>query len=304
MNELKSTLTALGTSLMRAIHTRLDPEPLINDPWGDQLVAEDAREVFRKRAIERLGASYVAGPNEHSDAILDLSIPRNAAYPEVIVRTRFTEDALHRAVISGVTQYVIIGAGFDSFVLRRPEFARSVVVYEIDQSRTQASKLKRFAECGLTPMDPVHFVAANFNEENLPTALARAPFKSGDKTFFSWLGVTMYLSREVNLSALRSIVSCAPPGSELVFTYFDEKAIFSDAVSEPFRSLRNWVSRIGEPWLSGFDPGNLADDLHQVGLDLIEDLDGNQMLERYGRDGSYGWSLDGLFHIAHARIAG
>lgn len=114
--------------------------------------------------------------------------------------------------------------------------------------------------------------------------------------------MSFYLTRQVNLSALRSFALCAAPGSELIFTYLHPDAIHSDAVPEPWRSLRTFVASIGEPWLSGFDPAGVAEDLRQAGLELIEDLDGPQMLQRYRRAGADGCSLESLCHIVHARV--
>lgn len=306
MDELKAALTALGTSLVRATHTRMDPDPIFIDPWGDKLVPAEALELFRQRAVERMRAlnpGFVENPDAPRYAILDALFPLSPMFAEVVIRSRYTEDALRAAVSKGIKQYVLVGAGFDSFVLRRPGFARNVSVIEVDQVKTQQLKLERIAGCGLTPSMPVHFVAADFNEEDLPAVLARTPFESGERAFFSWLGVTFYLTREVNLSALRSIAVCAAPGSELVFTYLHPDAIFSDAIPEPWRSLRKYVASIGESWLSGYDPRAVAEDLHQAGFEMIEDLDGPQMLQRYGRAGTKGWSLEPLCHIVHARIA-
>src|ERR1700727_1567626 len=106
MEKFAASRTALATSLMRAAHTRLDPHPLIDDPWGDRLVPESV-----KRFVTSAGES------------LDESLRRNASYANVIMRTRFAEDALQTAVAKGVSQYVLIGAGFDSFSLRRPACA-------------------------------------------------------------------------------------------------------------------------------------------------------------------------------------
>ncbi len=306
MNELQASLTALGTSLVRATHTRVDPQPIFLDPWGDELAPVAALEAYRQRAIERLralGRVHVEKPDVPRYAILDEFFPLSPMFAEIVIRARYTEDALRAAASQGIKQYVLVGAGFDSFVLRRPPFARDIHVIEVDQAKTQQLKLDRIAKCGLRPSPPVHFVAADFNEEELPAVLSRTPFKRGERAFFSWLGVTLYLTREVNLLALRSFAHCAAPGSELVLTYLHPDAIFSDTVSEPWRSLRRYVASIGEPWCSGFEPADLAEELGRAGLDLIEDLDGPQMLQRYGRAGAKGWSLEPLCHIVHARVA-
>ena len=110
----------------------------------------------------------------------------------------------------------------------------------------------------------------------------------------------MYLTREANLATFRSIAACAPAGSELVFTYFDERLF--QAQSESFRELEQRVAAVGEPFLSGFDPDTLAADLADCGLDLIEDLDGKKVAARYGRSGEHGFGQSGFSHIALARV--
>jgi methyltransferase (TIGR00027 family) len=262
---------------MRAAHTRLDPHPLINDPWGDRLVPDSTR-------------------NE----IMDAALLRSRAYPNVITRTRYTEDALKIAVSRGVRQYVLIGAGFDSFALRRPAFSSDIQIFEIDFPATQTLKIQRIRECGVSLPDSVHFIAADLSRESVAAALARSSFEPDRLTFLSWLGVTMYLTHEANLATLRSIASCTPAASELVFTYFDERLF--RAQSESFRELEQRVAAVGEPFLSGFDPAALAAELADCGLDLVEDLDGSDVATRYDRGGEHGFGQSSFSHIALARV--
>lgn len=113
----------------------------------------------------------------------------------------------------------------------------------------------------------------------------------------------MYLARDANLAALRAIASCAPNGSELVFTYLDD-AVFGSAYSgtDAFRELKRAVSSAGEAFLSGFDPGALGEQLQGVGLQLLEDLNGDQMVARYDGAGANGLQSNGAAHIAHTRV--
>jgi methyltransferase (TIGR00027 family) len=283
MEKPAASRTALATALMRAAHTRIDPHPLINDPWGDRLVPEPV-----KRAMAP------------SDAMLDESLVRSQSYANVITRTRYTEDALQAAVTHGVRQYVLIGAGFDSFSLRRPAFAANLQIFEIDFPATQRLKIERIAACGMVLPDSVHFIAADLSEESVSSALARSPFETKQLSFFSWLGVTMYLTREANLATLRSIASCSPAGSELVFTYLDE-GVFR-AQPDSFRELEQRVAAIGEPFLSGFDPAELAASLAACGLDLIEDLNGSEAAARYERGGGHNLGRSLFSHMALARV--
>jgi methyltransferase (TIGR00027 family) len=283
MEKLAASRTALATALMRAAHTRLDPHPLINDPWGDRLVPE-----FVKRAMAP------------SDAMLDESLMRSQSYANVITRTRYTEDALQAAVTQGVRQYVLVGAGFDSFSLRRPGFAANLQIFEIDFPATQRLKIERIDACEMALPDSIHFIAADLSQESVAAALARSPFETKQLTFFSWLGVTMYLTREANLATLRSIASCSPAGSEVVFTYLDQ-GVFQ-AQSESFRELEQRVAAIGEPFLSGFNPAELAACLAACGLDLIEDLNGKEAAARYERAGGHRLGRSLFSHMALARV--
>src|SRR5271156_1673899 len=138
MERPAASRTALATSLMRAAHTRLDPNPLINDPWGDRLVPESA-----KRALAS------------SDEMLDEALMRSRSYANVITRTRYAEDALQAAVMRGVRQYVLIGAGFDSFSLRLPEFCADLQIFEIDFPATQSFKIGQIDACGIALPDTV-----------------------------------------------------------------------------------------------------------------------------------------------------
>jgi methyltransferase (TIGR00027 family) len=300
MEKLAASRTALATSLMRAAHTRLDPHPLIQDPWGDRLVPESAREAIRCSALSQLEGDALKKASAAPD-VVDRSLMRNQSYPNVITRTRYTEDALETAVGNGVEQYVLIGAGFDSFALRRPAFAAALQIFEIDFPATQELKVGQIAACGVSLPGSVHFVAADLSQNSVAAALARSSFKPDRRTFFSWLGVTMYLTREANLATLESIASCSPPASEVVFTYFDQRLF--DAQPDSFRELSRRVAAIGEPFLSGFDPSALASILAGCGLELVEDLNGGEVTARYDREGQHGLGQSAFSHIALARVS-
>lgn len=237
------------------------------------------------------------------ESVLDRALHANAAYADVIIRARYTEDALQAAVARGIDQYVIIGAGFDSFACRRPAYARNLDIFEVDHPATQTLKRQRLVACGVPESDLLHFIAADLSAEELQSALARSSFQPTQPTFFSWLGVTMYLARDANLATLRAIASCAPKGSELVFNYLDD-AVFGSAYAgtDAFRELKSTVSLAGEAFLSGFDPGAIGEQLQSVGLQLLEDLNGDQMVARYDGAGVNGLQSNGAAHIAHTRV--
>lgn len=296
MDDATPSTTALATALMRALHTRADPLPLLDDPWGDRLVPDAVKDRMRARAPTGTPA----------DIALDAGLRASAAYANVIVRSRFAEDMLADAAARGVRQYVLIGAGFDSYALRRPEAARDVAVFEVDHPATQGYKCERISACGIKVAGNVHFVAADLSMEDLGVALARSPFKTGEPAFFSWLGVSMYLTREANLATFRAIAGAATIGSELVFNYADQ-IVFDNSPSEGGESaslseMRRTVAAAGEPFLSGFHPIELADVLHGCGLELVEDFSNKQLVDRYDPLGVNNLRPAAPSHIARARI--
>jgi methyltransferase (TIGR00027 family) len=302
MVESLPSRTALATSLMRALHSRADPSPLLDDPWGDLLVPESERERMTQRILARMDSDARARTELAADSVLDEFLLTNAAFSGVVIRSRYAEDALREATIRGIRQYVLIGAGFDSFALRRPAFSDALAIFEIDHPATQTIKIQRIKECGISLPQSVHFIAADLAKEDLATVLARSSFRTDEAAFFSWLGVAVYLTREANLATLRAVATSAAEGSELVFTYVDQ----TEFVPDRSRSLHNenaeMVAAIGEPYVSGFDPDRIADDLTSVGLELIEDLDGKAMWERYRGASATILQPPASLHIALARV--
>jgi methyltransferase (TIGR00027 family) len=218
----------------------------------------------------------------------------------VITRSRYAEDALEAAMARGVRQYVLIGAGFDSYCLRRPKSAEHLEIFEIDHPATQSLKTQRIRACGVSLPDSVHFLAADLAKQSLAEALASSAFDSLKQSFFSWLGVTMYLTKAANLATLRAIAACSAPGSELVFTYMDAARL--RAPSPALESMQRRLTAKGEPFLSGFDPHTLAAEISPCGLELLEDLSGREALERYDRAHDASLARPSSSHVALARV--
>ncbi len=287
MDSGRASITAIGTALMRSAHTRLDRPVLIDDPWGDLLVLDEERAAMTARS----GGSD-----------LDSSLRAHPSYGTVILRARYAEDALAEAVARGVGQYVIIGAGMDSFALRRPAFAAGVEIFEVDHPSTQELKAARVRACGTAMPQGLHLVAADLSETGLDEALAGSSFRSDRPAFFSWLGVTTYLTRAANLATLAAVAACAPPGSELVFSYLDQRLLDGDDGEGAMGRARAQVASIGEPWVSGFDPALLAGELRAARLELVEDLGPTELATRYCAMRSDGLSPSRGSHVARARV--
>ncbi len=300
MKETNASTTALVVALIRATHTRTAARPLIDDAWADRLVPA--------ATISAILQSILPGGERDSEttrAEVDALLRASPAYANVVIRTRYTEDALVAAIARGVTQYVIIGAGFDSYALRTPAGAEHLRIFEIDHPATQTLKTQRLQDCGIAVRDSVQFLPADLSKEPLGAALARSTFKPDELTFFALLGVTMYLSPADNRATMREIAKCGAAGSELVFTYIDE-AVFSTGEESPpaaFTDIQKSVASVGEPFISGFDPASLAGNLQKVGLQLEEDLTDPELIARYDPTGENSLVSAPQSRIARARTA-
>lgn len=296
--------TALVTALMRSLHGRFDPLPLLQDPWGERLVPGSVREAVARRALERLPEGERAAAAAEGPAFADRALRETSSYTGVITRSRYTEDALHDAVARGVRQYVLVGAGFDSYALRLPPAVRDLRVYEVDHPATQSFKLRCLDEAGIARPTAARFLAADLAREDLATVLAGSDYDPRAPAFFSWLGVTMYLTRAANEEALRGIARCAAAGGELVFTYIDD-IVFRPESGEAYRRferLRREVAALGEPFLCGFDPATLGQDLAALGFDRVDDLSDAEVVARYDPQHRNALRCTGHSRIARARV--
>ena len=300
MQEQRPSTTALVTARMRWIHTAADPKPLLDDVWGGKF--SPAPDLV---SLGYAGESASTQASINEDAI-DHILRNSPAYANVIVRSWYTEDALRSAITGGVGQYVLIGAGFDSYACRRPVEAKNLEVYEIDHPATQGLKKRRLAESGVPVDNRLHFVSADLAQESLESALTRCSFDSNKPAFLSWLGVTMYLSQEANMSTLESIARYCAPGSQLVFSYVDQ-VIFEGTPSgdtEEIVELKHRVKSVGEPFISGFHPDRLEGELSNIGLELLEDIDDLQVIERCDPDDTNRLRSSSISRMARVRVKG
>jgi methyltransferase (TIGR00027 family) len=211
------------------------------------------------------------------------------------LRNRYAEDELSQAVQEGVSQYVILGAGLDSFTFRHPELMRKLAVYEVDHPASQAWKRDRLAQMTLEIPTGLHFVSIDFERETLAEALQGDGFFGSAKSFFSWLGVTQYLTPEAVLQTLREIREAAAPGSELVMQFIVPVTSLSDAEGALVAELARGAAEVGEPRLSYFEPEDLERHLRHIGFGQIHHFGVKDAADRYLLSRSDGLSLPRLF---------
>ncbi|RJP51989.1 MAG: SAM-dependent methyltransferase [Anaerolineaceae bacterium] len=284
MDESRPSATAHRVAMRRAAHQLLDNPKVFDDPLALLIVGkEDAS------ALQR---------DPHPIEMSPLS-PYLRAF--VAARSKYAEDELALGVHRGVCQYVILGAGFDTFAYRNPYSLSRLRVFEVDHPATQAWKRSRLEEAGIAPPDNLAFAPVDFEKQTLPEALRDAGYDPGDCTFFSWLGVTEYLTTEAVMTTLRFIAS-VPVGSEVVFDYMLTPALLTPAQRVRFDALARRVASAGEPWRAFFDPELLTGDLHAMGFSCLEDNGPDVINAKYFKDRKDGLRVGSLSHIMSARV--
>ena len=226
--------TAMGTAFMRAYHAAHAPSPIFNDFLAHGLLTEEERLASEERQLKAFQLFNPAQAALYPDPTRALAYwMQSAGAPAIVLaRARYAEDILEQAVRQGVKQYVILGAGMDTFTWRRPDLVAHLQVFEIDHPATQAHKRQRLREMGLQLPARHHFLPMDFNEGNLETTLRGSAYAPQVPTIFSWLGVTYYLPRSVILATWGSISEMAPAESGVIFDYLDTDAFIPARVLE------------------------------------------------------------------------
>jgi methyltransferase (TIGR00027 family) len=278
MQEGQPSRTAQRVAAQRAAHQLLDSPRVLDDPFAIRLVSPEVRQKL-----------------EDHPSDIDRSPMSKPTRAIVVVRTRIAEDEL---AARGATQYVLLGAGLDTFAYRNP--FPHVHVYEVDQPDTQALKKARLAEAGIALPPNMTFAPCDFSRDRLEDALAAAGFDRGQATVFAWLGVVMYLERADVMKTLQFIVSQPAPVS-VIFDYAQPPDAFPLVQRFFYRRVLERLEKIGEPWKSFMQPESLRADLLALGFTSVEDLGGDEINSRYLANRTDGLQSRNVGRIAIAR---
>jgi methyltransferase (TIGR00027 family) len=213
-------------------------------------------------------------------------------------RSRYTEDELARTVAHGVAQYVVLGAGLDTFAYRNPH--AGLQVFEVDHPATQAWKREQLQAANIAIPASLTFVPIDFEQQSLADGLAQSGFNASAAAFFSWLGVTPYLTREACMITLNHIARM-PAGSGVVFDFAVDPALLNVGQRQALDALSQRVARYGEPFQLFFDPAKLQDELNAMGFHRTEFLQGKELNARYFKDREDGLLVRGS--IGHLMAA-
>jgi methyltransferase (TIGR00027 family) len=260
MHDDRPSKTAFRVALRRAAHQTLDDPKVFTDPLAFAIVGperETALRVEDKKLRSPVARSFRAF---------------------MAVRSRYAEDGLAAAVEAGIRQYVVLGAGLDTFAYRNP-FA-DLRVFEVDHPATQAWKRRRLEAGNIAIPTSMTFAPVDFERQTLADGLARAGFNVGRPAFFSWLGVVPYLTRNAAMETFR-FVGALPAGSGIAFDYALPPESLNLIQRLALKSLSDRVAAAGEPFRTFFEPSALMSELRPMGFGSFDDLGMEEINARY-----------------------
>ncbi|MYT14501.1 methyltransferase, TIGR00027 family [Streptomyces sp. SceaMP-e96] len=253
--------TAVRVALWRAMHVQVDPAPhVIEDEVGLQLAAPE--EGWRRRPdMDPRGTS-----------------PFRAA---IVARARFIEDLVVEQAGHGVAQYVVLGAGLDTFAQRRPDIAARLRVFEIDQPATQAWKRQRLIELGYGIPDWLRLVPVDFEAGgDWWGQLSDAGFDPGRPAVVVCTGVTMYLTKDANAATLRRLAGLSP-GSTLAMTFMLPTELVDDADRPALEATKPQAQAAGTPFISFYTPQEMLALARDAGFEDAHHVPGAALAARY-----------------------
>jgi methyltransferase (TIGR00027 family) len=252
--------TAVRVALWRAMHVQVDAPPhVLDDQVGLQLVAPD--DGWRSRP--------------------DMDPVFTSGFRAAIVaRARFIEDLVADQADRGVGQYVLLGAGLDTFAQRRPEIASRLHVFEVDRPGPQAWKRQRLIELGFDAPEWLHLVPVDFEANSWWEELAVAGFDAAQPAVVASTGVSMYLTREANATTLQQIASFAT-GSTLAMTFLLPLELLDESDRPGLQMAANGAQASGTPFLSFFTPSEILQLARQAGFRNARHVPLSELAQRY-----------------------
>jgi methyltransferase (TIGR00027 family) len=256
--------TAVRVALWRAMHAQVDAPPhVLEDEIGLQLAAPD--DGWRDRPdMDPVGTSWFRA--------------------SIVARARFVEDLVAEQADQGVAQYVILGAGLDTFVQRRPELAARLRVFEVDQAGTQAWKRNRLIELGFGVPEGLQFVPVDFEVGgSWWDELAAAGFNRTQPAVVVSTGVTMYLTKEATVATLRQIARLAP-GSTYATTFLLPTELLDEAHRPGFEAAARGAAAAGTPFISFSLPEEMVALAREAGFRDAQHVSAAMLNARYFAD--------------------
>ena len=267
--------------MRRAAHQLLDRPLVLDDPLALRILGPAVSEKLTTRE-QRPGSRYLRA--------------------FVVARSRYAEDQLAAAVQRGTRQYVLLGAGLDTFAYRNPFEPAGLRVFEVDHPATQAWKRQRLQEADIAVPGSTTFVPVDFERQNLTKCLNQASLDPAEPAWIAWLGVVPYLT-EAAFNETLSFVASLASGTGIVFDYAIERGSLGWIERMAFDRLATRVASVGEPFRLFIEPRRLRQQLEQSGFRSIEELGADEINARYFSNRADGLHVrGGLGRLISARL--
>ena len=288
--------TAIISAMTRASHLYVDDDPKI---FVDDLALALSGVKNESELRQAIGDIRTEIAKQTTPEFADSLLKYNRA--NITLRQRYAEDELAKAIESGTMQYVSLGAGLDSYAYCRQDPGSTLGIFEVDFPATQQWKKSLLGKLGIGVPDNLTFVPVDFEKQTLADALLAVGFQADKPTYFSWLGVSMYLTDAAIFDTLKYVASLAT-GSQIVFQYYLKDSLLSDEGRELLAAYESTTAARGEPWLSFFEPTELTDRVLDLGFADVKDLGVEQANALYFAGRQDGLHDAGLSHHMKARV--
>ena len=285
MKANEASLTSLVSAFGRAYHHLFDTPIIFDDFIAPKLLSDQEFETVKMNMTEGISffnADMAMKLKDQPDEILKW-VTQVQLSPTPLARAAFCEIVLLHEVSLGVSQYIILGAGMDTFALRYPQLEHDLSIYEVDFPTTQQFKINRLQESNLTLPPNLRFIPCDFTK-NISTDFLFENGVKREKTFFSLLGVSYYLSKTELKQTLASLFQEMPEGSSIVFDYADENIFSEKGLSNRVENMVKLAAASGEPMKSYFTYNEMESLLEEVGLLIYEHLSPEDIQSQFFND--------------------
>ena len=273
MEQNKSSLTSLISAFGRAYHSKFDTPKIFDDFIAKDLMSQKEFSDISKNMIQGIqffNKDIAQRFQDNPDEILKW-ITQVQLSPTPLARAAYCEKVLMNEIKLGVKQYVILGAGMDTFCFRNVQMKTSLEIVEVDFPSTQAFKIERLANAQLDIPNNLHFASMDFTKQFSEERLVKQGFKN-QKTFFSLLGVSYYLTKYEFNNLIKNFFAQVPSGSSIVFDYADETLFCEKGLSNRVENMVKMASASGEPMKSCFAYTEIESMLDDFGILIYEHL--------------------------------
>lgn len=301
MKKDESSLTSLITAFGRSYHSQFDTPKIFNDYIAKDLISEKEFNDIKENMVQGIHFfnKDIAQKFEGNTEEILKWITQVQLSPIALSRAAYCEKVLLNEVTLGLKQYVILGAGLDTFSFRHSELENSLEIFEIDHPATQEFKKKRLDEANLKIPSNLHFISMDFTKKLSYQNLIDKGFDN-KKTFFSLLGVSYYLTKKEVSSLIDYLFAKVPPGSSIVFDYADEKLFEEKGTSNRVENMVKMASIGGEPMKACFSYFEIEKMLEKSGLLIYEHLSPANINELYFESRNDYLSAFETIHYIHA----